>query len=124
MIESLALTQLEFLVHLDRLKWANLDANLAAHANGDINVEDFWVKLWFAHVIGLLVFALYDVNALRWAFLLTNLTRDTTQACVRIVAVINEKWKIPVILGKRISLLRVLHRDQAFLVEITPDKVP
>src|SRR5207253_1386312 len=58
-IETFATAKLEFLVHLDRLKWANLDANLAAHANGDINVEDFCVKLWFADVIGLLVFALY-----------------------------------------------------------------
>ena len=33
MVKSLALTQLEVLIHLDRFEWAHLDANLAAHAD-------------------------------------------------------------------------------------------
>src|SRR5215467_6021619 len=66
-VESFAFTQFELLVHLNRFERANLNADLAAHANGDVDVEDFWVKLRSAHVIGLLVFALDDVDALRRA---------------------------------------------------------
>src|SRR5215475_5345504 len=122
-IKAFATTQLKVLVHLDRLKWANFDTNLAAHANRDIDVEDLWVKLWFTHIIGLLVLAFDDINALRWTFLLANLARNAAQTGVRIVAVVNEKRKIPVILRKRISLLRILHGHKSLLVEITSDKV-
>ena len=87
MIESLALTQLKFLVHLDRLERTNLDANLAAHADRDIDVEHLRVKLRFAHVIGLSVVALNDVDALRRTFFLANLAGDAAQARVRIVVV-------------------------------------
>src|SRR5215469_762850 len=111
MIEPLALTQLEFFVHLDRLKWTYLDANLAAHADRDVDVEHLRVKLRFAHVIGLFVLALDDVNALRWTFLLANFACHAAQTRVRIVAVVNEEWKISVILRKRNPLLGVLHRN-------------
>src|SRR5215468_7924887 len=124
MIEPLALTQLEFLVHFDRLEWTNLDTNLAAHANGDVDVEYLRIKLRFAHVIGLFVLTLDDVNTLRRTFLFADLACDTAQSRVRVVAVVNQKWKIPVILRKRNPFLRVLHCNQALLVEITSDKVP
>ena len=93
-IESLALTQLEFLVHLDRLERTDLDANLAAHADRDVDVEHLRVKLRFAHVIGLLVVALDDVDALRRTFLLANLARHAAQSRLRIVAVVNQERKI------------------------------
>src|SRR4029077_17377277 len=124
MIESLALTQLKFLVHLDRLERTDLDANLAAHAHRDVDVEHLRVKLRFTHVIGLFVVALDDVNALRRTFLLANLASDAAQAGVRILAVINEKWKIPIVLRQRIPFFRILIRDQPLLVEITSDEVP
>ena len=111
MIESLALTQLEFLVHFDRLEWTDLDTNLAAHTDRDVDIEHLRIKLWFAHVIGLFVFAFDDVNALRRTFLLTNLARHAAQAGVRIITIENVKWKITIILGKRTPLLRVLHRN-------------
>src|SRR5437762_9984592 len=123
MIEPLALTQLEFLVHLDRLKRANLDANLAAHANRDVDVEHLRIKLRFAHVIGLLVVALDDVDALRRAFLLADFARHAAQARILIVPVVNQERKISIIFRKWTALLRVLHRDQALLIEITSDKV-
>src|SRR6516162_6776192 len=110
MIESLALTQLEFLVHLDRFEWTDFDTNLAAHADRDVDVEHLWVKLRFAHVIGLFVVALDDVNALRRTFFLTNLARHAAQPRVRIVAVVDQERKIPVIFRKWTALLRVLHR--------------
>jgi|SRR6516162_9864269 len=124
MIEPLALTQLEFLVHLDRLEWTYLDANLAAHADRDVDVENLRVKLRFAHVIGLLVVALNDVNALRRTFLLANLARHAAQPRVRIVAIVNQEWKVPIIFRKWTAFLRVLHRGQAFLLEITSRKIP
>src|SRR5215467_5863931 len=109
MIESLALTQLEFLVHLDRLEWTDLDTNLAAHADRNVDVEHLRIKLWFAHVIGLFVLAFDDVNALRRTFLFADFARHAAQPSVRIVAVVNQEWKISVILRERNPLLRVLH---------------
>src|SRR6516162_5718039 len=123
MIESLALTQLEFLVHLDRLEWTDLDTNLAAHADRDVDIEHLRIKLRLAHVIGLFVLALDNVNALRRTFLLANFARHAAQPRVRIVAVVNQERKITVIFRKRTALLRVLHRDQTFLLKITSDKV-
>src|SRR5262245_4306570 len=124
MIESLALTQLEFLVHLDRLEWTDLDTNLAAHTDRDVDIEHLRIKLRLAHVIGLFVLALNDVNALWRTFLLANFARHAAQPSVWIVTVVNQKWEIPVIFRKRTALLRVLHRDQTFLLKITSDEVP
>src|SRR5215813_2433164 len=124
MIESLALTQLEFLVHLNRLEWTDLDTNLAAHADRDVDVEHLWVKLWFTHVVGLFVLALNDVDALWRTFFLANFTCHAAQPRVRIVSVINKKRKIPVIFRQWSQHFRILHRNQAFLLEITSDKVP
>src|SRR4030095_183294 len=123
MIESLALTQLEFLVQFCRLEWTYLDTNLAAHADRDVDIEHLRIKLRFAHVIGLFVLALDNVNALRRTFFLANFARHAAQPCVRIVPIENQERKIPVIFGERTALLRVLHRNQALLLEITSDKV-
>src|SRR4030095_5822739 len=59
-----------------------------------------------------------------WTFFLANLAGDTAQARVGIVVVVNQERKIPGIFRKWTALLRVLHRSQAFLLEITSDKVP
>ena len=88
-MEPVAPAQFEILVHLDRFKRANFHANLATHANRDIDIEDFRIKLRFAHVIGLLVFAFNDIDALRWTFLLANLAGHTTQSRFRVLCVIN-----------------------------------
>src|SRR5437763_4706941 len=124
MIYQFPLTQLEFLVHLDRLEFTHLDANLTAHTDRDVDVEHLRVKLRFAHVIGLFVLTLDDVNALRRTFFLANLASYATQTRVRIVIVVNQERKISVIFRQWTALLRVLHRGQAFLLEITSDKVP
>src|SRR6266567_7868688 len=123
-IEPLAFTQLEILVHLNRLEWTDLDANLAAHADRDVDVEHLRIKLRFTHVIGLFVVTLDDVDALRRTFLLADFARHAAHAGMRIVAVKNEKRKIAVILRQRTPFLRILHSDQAFLLEVTSDKVP
>src|SRR5438552_17960416 len=123
MIEPLPLTQLEFLVHLDRLEWTHLDANLTAHAHRDVDIEHLRVKLRFAHVIGLFVLTLDDVNALRRTFFLANFARHAAQPPMWIAAVVNQEWKIPVVFRKRTTFRRVLHRNQPILLEITSDKV-
>src|SRR5439155_7650012 len=122
-VETFAPAEFEILVHLNRFKRTNLDADLAAHANRDVDVEHLWIKLRFAHVIGLLVFAFNDINALRRTFLLAYLARHTAQPRVWIIAVIKQKRKITIIIRKRIALLGILHCDQAFLVEIASDKI-
>ena len=123
MHRSARAAQLENLVHLDRFERANLDANLATHADRNVDVEDRRIKLRFAHVIGLLVLALDDVDALRRAFLLANLAGDAAQTGLRIVVVENQERKIAVVLWQRNPLLRILHGDQPILLEITPDEI-
>ena len=88
-IETFAPAQFEFLVHLNCFEQANLDADLAAHADRNIDVEHRGIKLRFAHVIGLLVFAFNDIDALRRAFLLTYFARHTAQTGFGIVGVVN-----------------------------------
>src|SRR5439155_18026232 len=121
-VEPLALTQFEIFVHLDRFKWADLDADLAAHADRDVDVEDLRIKLGLAHVIRLLVVALNNIDALRRAFFFTNLARHAPQPGLRIV-VVNQYRKSAVVLRQRNSLLRILHRYQPLLFEITSDEV-
>src|SRR5206468_3291442 len=75
-------------------------------------------------VIGLFVLALNYIDALRRAFLLANLAGHTAQTGVRIIAVVRQKRKVPVVFRQRNALLRILHRDQALLDEITSNEVP
>src|SRR5260370_23284279 len=97
LLKAFALTQLEVLVHLDRFERTNLHANLAAHADRDVDVEYLRIKLRFAHIVGLLVVALDDVDALRRTFLLTNFASHAPQPRLLIVAVVNQEWKIAII---------------------------
>ena len=103
--------QLKIIIHLDRFEWANLDTNLAAHADRDVDVEHPRIKLRFAHVVGLFVLALGDVDALRGTFLLTNLAGDAPQPGFRIRAVVNQKRKIPIVLRQRTTFFRILDGD-------------
>src|ERR1700731_747111 len=123
-VESFPPAEFEYFVHLDGLEGANLDANLAAHADRDIDVKDRRIKLRLAHVIGLLVFALNNIDALRRAFLFADLAGHAAQARFRIIGVVNEEWKVAIVLRQRIALFRILHRYEPLLLEITSDKVP
>src|ERR1043166_4700004 len=122
-VESLAAAQFKNLVHLDGFERTDFDANLATHADGDIDVESRRIKLLLAHVIGLLVLALDDVDALRRTFLLANLARYAAQTGLRVVGVEHQERKVPVVLRQRVALLRILDGDQPILLEITPDEV-
>src|SRR5438128_4592952 len=106
--KSVGGAQLKFLIHLDRLEGADLNANLAAHANRDINVENGRVKLRLADVIGLFIFALCDVNALGRTFLLTNLASDAAQSGRGINAIKDQERKVAGVFLKRQALVGVL----------------
>ena len=123
-VEPLPLTQFEILVHLDRFERANFHANLTTHANRDVDVEHRRIELRFADVVRLLVFTLNNIDALRWAFFLADLTGHAAQTRVGIVPIVNQKRKVPVILRERISLFRILNRDQSLLVKIAARKIP
>ena len=123
MIESLALTELEILVHLDRFKRTNLDADLATHADRNVDVEHRRIKLRLAHVVGLFVVALNNIDALRRTLLLADLAGHAAQSGFRIV-VINQNRKVAVVFWERISLFRILHGDQAVLLKIASGKIP
>src|SRR5215467_10283490 len=72
-------------VHLNRFERANLDADLAAHANRYVDIEHLRLELQLPDVIRLLGSVLDYVNALGWAFFLTDLTRHTPQAFLPII---------------------------------------
>jgi hypothetical protein len=104
--------QLELGVHLDGVERADLDADLAAHADREIDVEHLRLKLEFAGMIRLLDDILDDVNALRRTFLLADLARHTAQPRRRVLSVIHQKRKIPRVRLRRQPFLGILHRDQ------------
>src|SRR5205814_10408200 len=64
------------------------------------------------------------INALRRASLIADLTSDAAQSSLRIVAVVREECEVPIVLGERAAFFRILHRDQAVLLEITSNEVP
>src|SRR5205814_7807985 len=110
--EAVAVAQLEFRVHLDGLERADLDANLAAHANRDVDIENVRVELRFANVIRLFVLALFDVNALWGTFLLASLAGHTTHPGARILAAENEERKIARSSLGRQTVFGILDRRQ------------
>ena len=122
--EAVGVAQLKFVVHLDRLERANLHANLAAHADRNIDVERRRIKLRLADVIGFLVLALLDENALRRTFLLANLAGDTAQAGLRIGAVENEKRKLTRGFFQWDAFFGILDGRETRFVGITTDEIP
>src|ERR1051326_829629 len=122
--ESVRLSDLECRVHFDGFERADLDTDLAAHANRYVNVEHRRIKLRFAHVVGLFVLALFDVDALRWTFLLANLASHTAQPGVRVIAVEKQERKVARRFLGRQTLLRILNRGQPVLLDIAADEVP
>jgi hypothetical protein len=68
------------LIHLDRVEGADLDADLAAHADRDIDVED----LGALEGLALLIALHDDVDALRRALLLADLAGHAAQRAHRV----------------------------------------
>src|SRR4051812_20566606 len=107
-LEAVVIRELVFLIHLDRFERANLDTNLAAHADRDIDVENGRVELRLANVIRFLVFALGNVNALGRALFFANLAGDAAQPLLPIVAIKHEEGKLAAVFLRSLSLLRIL----------------
>lgn len=104
--ETIDPTQLIDLVHLNRVEGADLHTYLAAHANGDIDVENPRMFLWFA----LLVAFKNDINALWRTFFFTDLAGNTAKSFLRIAAVMDQKRKIAGVLLQQKPLFGILNR--------------
>ena len=94
--------QLEFVIHLDGFERANLDADLAAHADRNIDVEFRWINLRLANKVRLLVLAFLDVNALGRALFFADLAGHAAQPFLPVLAVIDKEGKIARSLGRGI----------------------
>jgi len=90
-------------VHLDGVEGADLDADLAAHADGDIDVEFSGIELGFADGVGLFVRALFDEDALGGTLFFADLAGDAAHALLPIFAVVDEEGEIAVI-GRQLGL--------------------
>src|SRR5207249_2963095 len=121
--KAVGVAQFELSIHFDRLERANFDADLAAHANGDVDIENLWIELRFADVIRFLVLALLDVNAPRRTFLLANLAGHATHPGVRVIAVENEERKIARGFLRRKTFFGILDGRQPVCLDVTADKV-
>ena len=97
-------------VHLDRFEGADLDADLAAHAHGDIDIEASRVDLHLSHEIRLLVGGLDDIDALRRTLFFADLAGHATQTGHGVSAVIYEERKVAGVLDRRNPLFGILHR--------------
>ena len=122
--EAIRGAQLEFRVHLDGFKRTDLGADAAAHADGEINIERGRVKLLLVLVIRFLVLALDDVDALGRTFLFANLTRHAAHTFHRIIAVEHEERKLARVLDGRGAFLRILHRGQTLVADVTAEEIP
>ena len=92
--EAVGGAELKLVVHADGVEGADLDADLAAHADGDVDVEDGGIELHLADEVGLLVLALFDVDALRRAFFFADLAGDAAQAGFGVGAVVEQEREI------------------------------
>src|ERR1700729_1212907 len=92
--EAVVRAQFELCVHLDGFKRTDFDADLTTHADGNINVENSWIKLQLTHSVRFLVLAFFDIDALRRTLFFADLAADTTHASLPIVAVIDKERKI------------------------------
>src|SRR5205807_224640 len=122
-VKAVGVAQFELSIHFDRLERADFDTDLAAHANGDVDIENLRIELRFADVIRLLVLALLDVDALRRTFLLANLAGDATQARLRVVAVENQERKIARGFLRWKTFFGILDGRQPVCLDVTADEV-
>ena len=92
--EAVGRAQLVVDIHLDGVERADLDADLAAHADGNIDIEDLGIELRLADGVGLFIGAFLNENALRRAFFFADLAGDAAQALLPVLAVVDEEGKI------------------------------
>ncbi len=121
--EAIGRAQFKLRVHLDGFERANFDADLAAHADRNIDVEPRGINLRLAHVIRLLVLALLDVDALGRALFLADLAGHAAHPSFPIGAVVHQKWKDARVFSRRYPLLRILDRRQPFFRDKAAGKI-
>ena len=121
--KTIRLAQFELGVHLDRIKGANLHADLTAHANGDVDVEHQRLNLCLADIVRLLVLVFLDVDALRGAFLLANLAGHAAEPRHRLLAVEHKEGEVAIVFFGRNPLFGILDGGQILLVPIASDEV-
>ena len=121
--KSIGLTEFKLSVHFDRVEGANFDADLTAHADGDVDVKGRRLELVFADKIWLFRLVFLNENALRRAFLFADLASDATKPLHRIAPVENKKRKVSIVLFSGDLLFRILDRGEVFRIMVTPDKI-
>ena len=122
--EAICRAQLKLGIHFDSFKRANLNANLAAHADGDIDIEARRIKLRLANIIRLFICALDNVNALRRAFFLADLASHAAHPRLPVVTVVHKEGKIARRLDGRNPLFGILHRRQPLFGDKAAGKIP
>src|SRR6185437_12150448 len=121
--EAVIRRQIELYVHLDGVERADLNADLARHADRNVDIEPRRVELRLAHRVRLLVLAFLDEDALRRAFLLADLAGNATHPRIPFRAVVDEKRKVARSLDLRQLLFGILHRGQAVFRDVAAEKV-
>ena len=110
-------------IHLDGVEGADFNADLAAHADGDVDIEDGRVGLQLADGVGLLVGALLDEDALGRTLLLADLTGDAAHSGLPVRAIVDQEGKAARSLNLRDAFLGILDRDQPVFADVAAEKV-
>jgi hypothetical protein len=111
----------EMMVHLDRILWADFDADATSHADRDVDFEDFGASLKFA----VFVACGFDANALWGAFAFAHFAGDTSEGAffVRAWRIEDEEWEVAIVRGQASRFLRVLLCGEPVGIVITADEV-
>lgn len=94
-LEAVVGGELELGIHADGVEGTDFDADATAHADGDVNVEDFGALDGFTVCIAVLD----DVDALRGAFFFADFAGGAADAGFGVIAVVNEEGEDASALG-------------------------
>src|ERR1035438_1355625 len=122
--EPVAGAQLILDVHLDGIERADLNADLAAHADRDVNVEGLRLELQLASVVGFPGGVLDDIDALGRTFLLADQASHAAQALLPIFTIMHQEREVARRLCLRQPLLGILYRHEPVFLDVTAQKVP
>jgi hypothetical protein len=121
--KAVTLSILKIPINAYGLKGADLDTYLAPHADRDINIKGFGLKLHFAQKVRFLHGVFFNVNTLRGTLLFTDLTGNASQARFPIVSIVDKKGKITGILLGGDLLLGIFHRCETLWIVETSCEV-
>jgi hypothetical protein len=117
--EAVAGRDFVVVIHLDGIKGAGLDAELAAHADGEVDVEDLGFLLHAAFFVALGD----DVDALGRAFFFADAAGDAAQAGDGVVAVVNEEGETAEVLREFVAFFRILDGGEPLGIVVAADEV-